>query len=70
MANDAPGNIMYGYLGKIFGFSDLTLLAAAGFAQINAGTSNATWRNLQNFGDDPRDQSRIKKGIEIYKSRH
>lgn len=70
LANDAPGNILYGYLGKVFGFSDLTLLSAAGFAQIKAGTSTSEWKNLKSFGDDPRDQARIKQGIQIYKARH
>lgn len=70
LANDAPGNILYGYVGKVFGFSDLTLLSAAGFAQVAAGTSNEEWKNLQNFGDDPRDQARIKQGIEIFNKAH
>lgn len=68
--NDAPGNIMYGYLGKVFGFSDTTLLSSAGFAQIKAGTSKDEWKNLQSFGDDPRDQAMIKKGIKIYNDKH
>ncbi len=68
--NDVPGNIMYGYMGKVFGFSDTLLYAAAGYAQKQAGTSKDEWNNFTNFGDDPRDTERIKQGIEIYNERH
>ena len=37
---DAPGNIMYGYMGKIYGIPDGVLYLAAGYAQIKAGTSS------------------------------
>lgn len=68
--NDVPGNIMYGYMGKVFGFADILLYAAAGYAQKKAGTSKDEWNNFKNFGDDPRDTERIKQGIEIYNGRH
>ncbi|MCM0759457.1 polymorphic toxin type 44 domain-containing protein [Sporomusa sphaeroides DSM 2875] len=63
---DVPGNINYGYLGKVFGFPDTLLYAAAGAAQIAAGTSKHEWQNSKNWGDDPRDTYRIGQGIELY----
>ena len=63
---DVPGNMHYGYLGKVFGFPDTLLYAAAGLAQIRAKTSNKEWLNFDNFGDDPRDTESIRKGIEYY----
>jgi hypothetical protein len=65
---DAPGNINYGYLGKVMGINDNTLCIAAGAAQIKAGTSNLAY--IFSYGDDPRDQYRIKQGINIYKNEH
>ena len=61
---DAPGNINYGYFGAGIGFSNLTLEGGAGYAQIRAGTSSFEY--ILNFGDDPRDQLRIKQGISLY----
>ncbi|MCD3195720.1 bacteriocin [Clostridium botulinum C] len=71
--NDAPGNIAYGYLGKAFGFSDELLLRAAGYAQQKAGTSKPEWGKPWGsppYGDDPRDQARIKQGIKVYNGLH
>ncbi len=68
--NDVPGNIMYGYMGKVFDIPDMILCAAAGAAQKKAGTSKKEWDNMESFGDDPRDTKRIKQGIAIYKKRH
>ncbi|EPY2275232.1 polymorphic toxin type 44 domain-containing protein, partial [Clostridium sporogenes] len=70
---DAPGNILYGYMGKAFGYSDELLLRAAGYAQVKAGTSKPEWGHWSGsepYGDDPRDQSFIKKGISYYKNLH
>lgn len=66
---DAPGNILYGYLGKVFGFSDELLCRAAGYAQTKAGTSDpswGTWYGNPPYGDDPEDQKSIKIGIDYY----
>lgn len=68
--NDVPGNINYGYLGKVFDFPDWLLRLGAGGAQILAGTSKPEWLNLDNFGDDPEDTKRIYQGIDIYNRRN
>ena len=65
---DAPGNILYGYLGKSMGFSDLVLYAAPGVAQIAVGTSS--WNFAFSFFDDPRDQENIRLGIQIFRETH
>ncbi len=62
---DDPGNIMYGYLGKAMGFSDVKLKAAAGIVQIYTGTSSRDY--YSSWFDDPRDQMSIKLGIELFK---
>lgn len=67
---DVPGNIMYGYLGKVMNIPDEILYMSAGGAQIIAGTSYLEWLNTTNFGDDPRDTARIRQGIEIYTKWH
>ncbi|MBU5593396.1 hypothetical protein KQI89_16745 [Clostridium sp. MSJ-4] len=71
--NDAPGNILYGYLGKAFGYSDELLKRAAGFAQQQAGTNKpewGTWSGDFPYGDDPADQFFIQLGIQYYKQNH
>ncbi len=74
------GNFNYGATGRAFGFDANTLLRMAGDAQIKAGTSKPGWGDPQMlgpfpnpflpgippYGDDPRDQYCIKKGIEYY----
>lgn len=69
---DAPGNICYGYIGKAYGIDDLTLLAAAGYAQIQAGTTMDKYEDtlLLYFGDDPIDQDNIKRGLDLYNAWH
>ena len=70
---DALGNILYGYVGKAFGFSDQLLLRAAGFAQSRAGTNRPEWGHWygsEPYGDDPIDQSNIKKGFSCYRKEH
>lgn len=74
---EAFGNWHYGAVGRAIGFSDLDLLRRAGGAQIEAGTSKPEWGKPSSiyldryglfatgtYGDDPRDQEWIKRGIE------
>ncbi|MDR3564790.1 MAG: polymorphic toxin type 44 domain-containing protein [Negativicutes bacterium] len=75
--NDVPGNINYGYLGKVFGFPEPVLTKAAGLYQILTDLKNgrnlediARQFNLDSFGDDPRDTARIRQGIKIYEQSH
>ncbi|QAV17807.1 hypothetical protein PC41400_09085 [Paenibacillus chitinolyticus] len=65
---DVPGNISYGYFGKVMKIPDFMLLEAAGLAQMFAGT----WKveDYKSYFDDPRDQARIWQGIDLYKSWH
>jgi hypothetical protein len=78
--NDVPGNILYGYLGKHFGFPDTVLTAFAGGNQMANGIANLLAEgknplealkgfNLDSFGDDPRDTARIKQGMEIWRNK-
>ncbi|GKU23225.1 polymorphic toxin type 44 domain-containing protein [Clostridium folliculivorans] len=72
---DAPGNILYGYLGKAFGYSDELLKRAAGYAQAKAGTNIehpewGTWMGDAPYGDDPIDQFYIQVGISYYYKMH
>lgn len=67
---DVPGNIAFGYVGKVFDIPDTILVAGAGYAQIRAGTSKKEWINLTSFGDDPRDTYWINYGIDLYNSWH
>lgn len=75
------GNFNYGATGAAFGFSEDTLLRMAGWAQVQAGTSQSGWGVAANrfqayfgfggaapFGDDPRDQEMIKRGIQYYRA--
>ncbi|MBO2946249.1 hypothetical protein JJQ72_20040 [Paenibacillus sp. F411] len=67
---DVPGNISYGYFGKVMNIPDRLLTAGAGFAQIKAGTFSINGLNFTSFGDDPRDTQRILQGIKIYYKWH
>jgi hypothetical protein len=61
------GNFNYGVTGTAAGFSEEILKRAAGFAQIQAGTSKEDRGNpLGSFpyGDDPEDQKWIQLGID------
>jgi hypothetical protein len=62
---DMPGNYNYGYAGAAAGFSDSTLLAAAGAAQVQAGTSRPEY--WCTYGDDPEDSVFIMLGIALYR---
>ena len=66
--SDAPGNIMYGYMGKAYGIPDSVLHAGAGYAQISAGTSS--WKWFATLGDDPMDSNNIDRGISFYNKLH
>ena len=73
------GNFHYGAVGAAMGFSDTTLLNAAGFAQWIAGTQDdeENWGDpgllpilgTGSYGDDPADQFWIKHGIDFYNNR-
>lgn len=66
--SDSPANIHYGYVGNaaFWGVPSI-LLQEAGNAQIRAGTSQPEWRNGF-YGDDPRDQADIMKGISLFRN--
>ncbi len=65
---DDPGNILYGYLGKVMGFEDDILKSAAGAVQI--ATETSSWSYVLSYFDDPKDQKAIQKGIDIFKDTH
>lgn len=63
------GNFNYGLTGAAAGIPSDVLLRAAGYAQQRAGTSRPEWGDPTGsppYGDDPRDQCFIKKGIDYY----
>jgi len=65
---DAPANILYGYVGKSIGLTDIGLYYGAGANQV--GKVSALMRYIFTgdiaFGDDPQDNLYIRKGINIY----
>lgn len=64
VSRDAFGNILYGYIMKKAGFSDLASQNIAGMYQIISGHSSSDWG--ETFHDDPRDNQRIREGIAMY----
>ena len=62
---DMPGNYHYGFVGAAAGFSDSVLLAGAGAAQVQAGTSRPEY--WCTYGDDPEDSVYIMLGIALYR---
>ena len=76
---DIWSNIHYGFIGAAAGFSEWMLLAGAGYAQVNAGTSPPGYwsRRFETLGDadflaafdDPLDQVAIKIGVNLYETR-
>jgi RHS repeat-associated protein len=61
------GNLAYGVTGTAQGIPKSILLRAAGAVQKLTKTSSSTWGQpwgASPFGDDPRDQAQIVKGIE------
>ena len=73
MRGDSPGNILYGYVGKCFKYTDELLQRAAGYAQAQAGTNKPEWGKWNGsypYGDDPKDQESIKIGMNFYRRVH
>lgn len=60
---DGPGNINFGYTGKVLGFPLSALQSGAGFAQVLSGT--AYLHDFHSYFDDPFDQSFIGLGFNI-----
>lgn len=75
---DIWSNVHYGYVGRACGFSEWTLLAGAGLAQVRAGTNpDGYWdRRFDEVGDadflaafdDPKDQAACRIGFELWNS--
>lgn len=66
--NDAPGNMLFGYLGKVFGYDDDFLTFGAGFYQW---VTNPLYSSSgEAYFDDPYDTQMIQKGIAYYKKTH
>ena len=76
------GNFNYGATGAAAGFSDDTLLRAAGWAQTRGGNVDPNFGvptgplraylgigGVAPYGDDPRDQAMIAAGIKHYRGR-
>ncbi len=62
--SDAPGNIVFGYIAKLFGFWEVIAKAGAGWYQRKSGTHKPEyWRT---FFDDPYDQEMMKLGFDYY----
>ncbi|MHB1056516.1 MAG: RHS repeat-associated core domain-containing protein [Rhodanobacter sp.] len=62
-------NFNYGATGAAAGIPGVTLLRAAGAAQVRAGTSTPSWGSPFGgppYGDDPNDQAKILAGIKYY----
>ena len=68
IGRDGPGNIVFGYLAKVFGYSEEFASFGAGFYQILSGTSS--WEFAGSWFDDPRDQAMIQLGYEYYDRTH
>lgn len=65
------GNFNYGAAGTAAGIAESVLLRAAGWAQLQAGTSSPEfnkWYASAPYGDDPQDQYWIKAGIAYAKN--
>ncbi|NLY76124.1 MAG: type IV secretion protein Rhs [Firmicutes bacterium] len=65
------GNFHYGVVGKAGYFPDQVLFRMAGWAQTRSGNyqkeNGSPWGKAP-YGDDPRDQAMIQKGIWWYKN--
>ena len=66
ISSQSFGNRNYGYAGTAAGFGKVTLKAAAGYAQVRAGTAEI--KNVRTYFDDPKDTKNIQKGINSYNS--
>lgn len=73
---DEPGNILYGYLGKVFGYSDTLLKMGGGIYSIYDKITNGKFKEINwdwvftNWGDDPRDTESMLFGAYIYSLGH
>lgn len=65
---DATGNILFGYVGKVFGYDDEFLCAGAGAYQIKSLTSDLSFAST--YFDDPYDNEMIRRGIDYYNKTH
>gem|GEM_PF-137075 len=66
------GNYHYGAVGTAFGLNEEYLARMAGWAQHRAGTSKPEWGvpwGDAPYGDDPRDQRRIRQGCAYARSK-
>ena len=66
------GNFNYGATGRAAGFTRDILLMMAGYAQIKAGTTRPEWGTPESgppYGDDPKDQQQINRGINYYEQK-
>ena len=82
-ANDVPGNIVYGYMGRVVGLDESLLADAAGYAQFKEKTkgdvhledmalvvrTNLNYPGLWARQDDPLDQNAIRIGIRLYEDK-
>lgn len=67
MTGETIGNFHYGYVGSVcFGATTLKSLAEA--VQLSSGTSSSSY--WSSYFDDPKDQSDIQWGINVYNSSH
>jgi hypothetical protein len=60
------GNFHFGATGTAVGFPDWVLKRAAGWAQEDSSPHAGHWYWEAPYGDDPRDQVQIQRGIEFY----
>ena len=65
---DATGNILFGYVGKVFGYDDEFLCLGAGMYQLLTGPRQLDF--IASYGDDPYDTKMIRKGITYYNKTH
>jgi hypothetical protein len=78
MRADAPGNILFGYVGTAAGFSEDELRRGAGLYQLYEDSDRnlfSMWINypklFEDYGDNPGDGEQIKMGVAYYfESKH
>ncbi|MDD4509961.1 MAG: polymorphic toxin type 44 domain-containing protein [Oscillospiraceae bacterium] len=66
--DEIDADLLFGYVGKLFGYHDEFLSAGAGAYQIKEGTWD--WSFWPTYFDDPYDNKMIRKGIEYYNKTH
>jgi hypothetical protein len=62
---DASGNILYGYMGVVYCIPTTALQLGGVYAQWAANTVRMEWLPLA-YGDDPKDQDNIIRGIAYF----